>query len=181
MNEHAQAASAASPRPQGTPPAPAAAVDFTLNPYQRKRLLHAEFELVELYVDARGGKPLPQEQLVKRLEEVCESMGPSTRVARGLQTGVRMPDPPAVDLRAAIQRAAQDYNNADSDKDAAHLLLTALAPLIERDDDADITLPAAALQRMLEGLVNTLYSQQVSMRSLRDAAARHHLEAEGAA
>lgn len=79
----------------------------------------------------------------------------------------------AAALHAAVLRTSLYVDGVDAEQDAAHLLLTALAPLIERDDDADITLPAAALQRLLEGLVNTLYSQQVSLRSLRDAALAH--------
>lgn len=89
----------------------------------------------------------------------------------------------SVELLAAARRLSLHIDGCDGDQDAAHLLLTALNPLVERDDDADITLPAAALQRLLEGLVNALYSQQVSMRALRDAALAHlqHATAEARA
>ena len=86
-------------------------------------------------------------------------------------------------LHAAARRLSLHIDGRDGDQDAARLLLTALNPLVERDDDADITLPAAALQRLLEGLVNALYSQQVSMRAMRDAALAHlkHATAEARA
>ena len=60
-------------------------------------------------------------------------------------------DAAVIALRNAMQSAALYAGRCDSDEDAAHLLLTALTPLVERDDDAAITLPAAALQRLLEG------------------------------
>ncbi len=79
-------------------------------------------------------------------------------------------DAAVIALRNAMQSAALYAGRCDSDEDAAHLLLTALTPLVERDDDAAITLPAAALQRLLEGLVNALYGQRASMRGLHHAA-----------
>ena len=74
------------------------------------------------------------------------------------------------ELLAAARRLSLHIDGRDGDQDAARLLLTALNQLVESDDDADITLPAAELQRLLEGLVNALYSQQVSMRAMQDAA-----------
>lgn len=55
---------------------------------------------------------------------------------------------------------------------AAHLLLSALAPLTDRDDDADITLPAAALQGLLEDLVNELHGLYVSRMTANQRAAQ---------
>lgn len=55
---------------------------------------------------------------------------------------------------------------------AAHLLLSALAPLTERDDDADITLPAAALQGLLEDLVNELHGLYVGQMAAHQRTAR---------
>lgn len=69
-------------------------------------------------------------------------------------------------LRTAMQRAWNISADCSPEEHAAHLLMCALEPLTDRDDDASITLPAVALQSVLEGLVNTLYGQRVAMQSV---------------
>lgn len=49
---------------------------------------------------------------------------------------------------------------------AARLLEASLEPLIERDDDADVTLPATALHQLLETLTGEIYEHRVILCSL---------------
>ncbi len=60
--------------------------------------------------------------------------------------------------------------DASPAQNAAHLLLSAVKPLVALDDDADVTLPAAALQHTPEELVNELHDMRAAILSTRVAA-----------
>lgn len=63
--------------------------------------------------------------------------------------------------------------DASTAQNAAHLLLSAIKPLAAIDDDADITLPATALQSLLENLVDELHGMRVAMAQARTVAREH--------
>lgn len=145
---------------------------FTLSLHQRRCLLQAEFELIELYVDAKNGKTLPPAELLERLKTVCNRMSPATNVARGLLPDGRKPDPhadalPGEDLAAAV--LLTDHG-IDTEEDACTLLLAALA---SADPDDEISLPIGPLHRLLEGMRNTLDNARWRAELLRDAALSH--------
>lgn len=102
---------------------------------------------------------------------------PQAAPANALDAASKSPQAETADaLRAASRLAASIGNDGSTEEHAAHLLLSALQPLTDRDDDADITLPAVALKSLLEELVNTLYDHRVTMRCV-SAAIRDHLQA----
>ena len=102
---------------------------------------------------------------------------PQAAPADALDAASKSPQAETADaLRAAFRSTASIGKDARPEEHAAHLLLSALQPLTDRDDDADITLPAVALKSLLEELVNTLYDHRAAMRCV-SAAIRDHLQA----
>ena len=154
----------------------AAPTPFTLNLHQRRCLHQAQSQLVELYVEARDGKPLAQDHLAERLDAISRSLTPAVRVALGLLPNGRKPDPqadvrdeapPGDDLAAAVQLTD---HGIDAEEDACSLLMAALT---SADPDDEISLPVGPLQRLLEGMCDTLHAARHRAERLRDAALNH--------
>lgn len=182
MNEHTQAASAASPtaqRPLNLREA------FTLDLRQRQRLLHARAQLIELYVLAKSDKPIPAGELVEWLEEICASIAPAAQVALGLRTQDTQAAPAAIpaaqcslSLRDAAILAEHSAHSSDAEHTAKLLLLTLVA--LSETDIGDIALPVESLHNVLDSLLIDLHANRHQLNVLRATALRH-LDAEGAA
>ena len=91
----------------------AAPVAFTLKLHARQRLHRADSELIELYVDARDGNPLPHTELAARLERIISDLRPAANVAKGLLPNGQKPEAPA----DAPHAAPADEEHAALDPD----------------------------------------------------------------
>lgn len=130
-----------------------------LNPAQRQCLHRAHAELIELYVDARDGKPMPQAQLTARLEAISEQLQPAVHVARSLDADGQMPALTTEEL-AAIELV----NHSIAGEDVCCLLLAALENV---EPDAEISMPCGPLWRLLEGTSEALRAARLIAKRLR--------------
>lgn len=91
---------------------------------------------------------------------------PNTRAEIAAATGASPADFVIPPLAVRLQRYEDELAAPNPHYTAACLLSSSLEPLLERDDDADVTLPAQELQALLQALHGQIYDQQVSLRCL---------------
>lgn len=100
---------------------------------------------------------------------------PNTRADIAAATGAN-PDHfviPSLYIRLSRYAHDADPDNHDPSADAAHLLARSLEPLVAMAADAEVTLPAEALQALLTELHNRIHGQRASIRALVDIAYGH--------